>query len=346
MGRLPDRVAIIGTSIPGGGAVLSVHLRRFLESCGIQVDFYDGNLYTLREFQRQGADPSLGKVPILKRVLQEIAFQLNEHKYSIIIATEREDIFLEQLPDCSRRFYYCTIPFTYDHYYRWLYNGDPEAENKLHKALEIEHRIYDSADIITFAWNTYENFVRKNGYNGNNIFSHPGLGWYGCEPRKKRVEYQEVLKLTYLGHIDYWSNPKLLEDLTERTPFPIDCYGRTHVPISGINHFGYIQDEWEILKKYQFGLNTVSTDPLRKAAISSKVLTYISAGLPALSPEWQISSHQIAGVIPYNIENFVELVENHHDRDVWQNFSDMAYAQARELRWEKILLPYVELLKG
>ena len=345
MGRLPDRVAIIGTSIPGGGAVLSVHLRRFLESHGISVDFIDGNLYTLREIYRQRANPSAAKEPVLKCVLQEITRRLREHKYPIVIAIEREDIFLEKFPTSSRRFYFCTAPLAYERYYRWLYNGEPEAENKLQKALDIERSIYESADIITFAWNTYETFVRKNVYNGNNIFSHPGLGWYGCEPRTKRVEYQEALKLIYLGNIDYWSNPTLLADLTERTQFPIHCYGRALVPFSGDKHFGYVKNEWETLNKYQFGLNTVSTDPLRKVGFPSKVFTYLNVGLPSLSPTWQIFSHQVSGVIPYRTDNFVELVEKHHKQDIWQKFSNLAYAQAQELHWQKVLFPLLELLK-
>ena len=150
MNGLPDRVAIIGTTIPGGDSVLCRNLIPFLESHGITVDFYDANLYTMREFQKQRVDPSLMKVPVLKRVLLEIARKLRVKEYPIVIATQREDIFLEFLPPTTRKFYYCSSPIAYEHYYRWLFKEDPDAEKKFQKALEVERNIYSASDIITF----------------------------------------------------------------------------------------------------------------------------------------------------------------------------------------------------
>jgi hypothetical protein len=325
---------------------LCFYLRRFLESNGIQVDFYDGVLYTLREHQRQRRDPSIGEVPVLKRVVKNIARQLNERKYPVIIATEREDIFLEDLPNSSRRFYYCTAPISYERYYGWLFRNEPDLDNRLESALELERSIYQSVDVITFAWNTYEDFARINVYNGSNIITHPGLGWFGCEPQQQRVDYKDNLALVSLGLVEYWSNPSLLIELTRQSPFPIHLFGKTSVPLPGVEHFGYVEDEWELLNKYHLGLNTVSMDPLRRAGFSSKVLTCLSAGMPVFSPDWQTFSHQVAGVVPFNTDNFVELVERHHGPLLWQKLSDQAYDQAQELRWDKILAPYLDLLRG
>jgi hypothetical protein len=343
---LPERIALIGTSIPSGGSVLCVHLRRFLELNGIEVDFFDAAIYTLRFHQKQRNDQNHAKLPLLRGVLQDIASHISKRNYQVIIATEREEIFLENLPKNSRKFYYCCAPLAYERYYGWLQNDDPDAEIKLRKLLEIENNIYQNVDVITFAWNTYEKFVREQIYDGNNITTHPGLGWYGCEPCKNRVEYKPVLNLIYLGFIDYWSNPALLKKLTELAPFPIHCYGRSVVPIPGIDHFGHVPDEWKLLDRYHIGLNTVSTDPLRIAGFSSKVLNYLSVGMPVFSPNWQEFSHQVEGIIPFEEENFVELAEKYHEPEAWQELSNAAYMQAQELQWQKVLTPFLDLLTG
>ena len=158
--------------------------------------------------------------------------------------------------------------------------------------------------------------------------------------------YKPVLNLIYLGFIDYWSNPSLLKRLTELAPFPIHCYGRSVVPIAGINHFGHVPDEWKLLDRYHLGLNTVSTDLLRIAGFSSKVLNYLSVGMPVFSPDWQEFSHQVEGTIPFEEENFIELAEKYHNPEAWQELSDAAYMQVQELRWQKVLIPFLDLLKG
>jgi hypothetical protein len=344
MSKLPTRIAIVGTSIAGGGAVLGQQLRRFLEAQGIQVDFYDGNLYTLRAIQKQkGGDIPQNK-PILKSVLEEIAASLREKKYPLVIAIEREDIFLEELHPETKRFYYCTCSLSYERYYGWLSEGDPNADKKFQHALEIEKNIYQSADVIIFAWNTYEDFVCKHVYNGSNIATHPGLGWYGCEPNLPRVQYPDFLQMVYLGHIYYWSNPELLAELISLASFPIHCYGRSKSSVSKLDHRGYAKNKYAVYDKYAFGLNTVSVDPLRQAGFSSKIFSYLSVGLPAFSPTWQRFSHQVRGVVPYDVNTFSQLAENNYQRDAWQILSNEAYGQAQDLSWEIVLTPLLDLL--
>jgi hypothetical protein len=344
MGVLPDRIALVGTGIPGGGSILGDHLKAFLESNGIQVDFFDGNLYTLRLYRLQRSDPQAAKRPLLKLVVEEMARSIRQGDYPVVIVIERDDILLEDLGGETRRFYFPACSLSYERYYGWLYEGDPEAEVKFQKALNLERRIYQAADVVTIAWNTYEAFVREKIYDGSNIVSHPGLGWYGCDPQPQRVTCQDELRVVFLGHLYYWTNPELLVDLTARSPFPLHCFGRTYVPTDGLDHFGYAKDVLSVLRGYPFGLNTISEDPLRKATLSSKVLTYMSLGLPSFSPSWQRFSHQVEGVIPYEADNFVELVAYYHQPDVWQTLSDAAYEQAHELRWEKVLQPMLGIL--
>ena len=341
---LPSMVAIVGTSILGGGAVLGTHLKSFLESKGIRVDFYDGNLYTLRAYQRVKNINPKERPSNLKMVLQDMARSLKEKEYPLIIVIEREDILLEELSPKSKVIYYCTCTISFERYYGWLYEGDQKAEEKLKRVLEIERQIYHLADAVIFAWPTYEAFVKRNVYDGENIVSHPGKGWYGCEPDLKRVAFQSKLNMIYLGHIFYWSNPELLAQLTAIAPFPIHAYGKANVPVPGIEYFGYAPDLDRLLNKFAYGINTVSKDPLRHAGFSSKVLTFLSVGLPVFSPDWQEFSHQVSGVIPYNEKNFLQLVDENFSRQRWQQLSDAAYEQAQELSWTKILGPLLDLI--
>ena len=100
---------------------------------------------------------------------------------------------------------------------------------------------------------------------------------------------------------------------------------------------------WSLLQGYAFGLNATSTDPLRLAGFSSKVLSFLSAGLLTFSPDWQTFSHQVAGVVPYMVEKFVDLAKMYHDPERWQLLSDAAYEQANNLVWDKVLQPFLNL---
>ena len=157
-----------------------------------------------------------------------------EKEYPAVIAIEREDVLLEDLSPETSRIYYFTFPLSYERYYGWLFNGDPQAKHKYQKALKIEKRIYRASEVVIFAWSTYESFVRKHVYDGANIVSHPGLGWYGCGPQECQVQYHDALKMVYLGHIFYWSNPELLAELTNIAPFPIHAYDKANLPFPGV----------------------------------------------------------------------------------------------------------------
>jgi hypothetical protein len=66
--------------------------------------------------------------------------------------------------------------------------------------------------------------------------------------------------------------------------------------------------------------------------------------LPVLSPDWMKFSHEIEGCLPYNEDNFVELVDKYSDKILWEKLSGEAHAQARELDWDVTLKPLEKII--
>jgi hypothetical protein len=345
---LPRRIALVGTQATGGSAVVSNKIREFLEANGIEVDFFDIYIRTWPEVVKHRlmrTSLEMVKHRLMSRFdgqsiyecfCRDLASVLRRRGYPVVIAVEKADIFFERLAPGTGRLYFCQSPLAHERYYRRLYRDDPHAEQMLHKDVAWLRAMYEASDAVTFAWNTYESFVRERVYNGSNIVSHPGLGWYGCEPQVQRARYRAEPALVYLGNIAYFSNPELLARLTALLSYPLDCYGPIHVPEDGLRYFGYAEDEWETLRRYQFGVNTVSMDPVRLAGFSSKVLAYLSVGLPF--------SHQVEGVVPFELEDLPALIEEYRVPEAWHALSDAAYEQANALRWGKVLQPLLDLL--
>jgi hypothetical protein len=100
----------------------------------------------------------------------------------------------------------------------------------------------------------------------------------------------------------------------------------------------------DVLTNYQFGLNTLSKDIFRQNHFSSRVLAYLSYGLPVLSPDWMKFSTTLKGVLPYNEDNFLEVVEEYSEYEKWAKLSDAAYQQALELDWREVLKPLQRII--
>ena len=83
----------------------------------------------------------------------------------------------------------------------------------------------------------------------------------------------------------YWNNIPLLARLSQK--YEIDVYGGPKPPKKyGLNYRGYTPNT-DILAEYQFGLITITDDPLRRSSFSSKHLEYMNYGLPVLTPDWR-----------------------------------------------------------
>ncbi len=207
---------------------------------------------------------------------------------------------------------------------------------------DIELEICKSSDYVIFPWETTENYVRKNIYDGDNFLTLR----YGCHPQDKTAAHFFPASITSVGGLGaYWSNLTLLSYLTRLSPYAIDVYGNPPPDKKyKLNYKGFAPS-LAILYKYQFGLNTISTDPFRQNHFSSRILTYLSYGLPVLSPDWMQLSHQLKGCIPYNENNFIDLVNKFSDKTLWDKLSKEAHSQACELDWKNTLKPLETLIQ-
>lgn len=213
--------------------------------------------------------------------------------------------------------------------------------DRVHSVRGVELEILKKSDYVIFPWKTTENYVRRYIWNGSNFVTIK----YGCHPQSKTASYFFPISIVSLGNIGwYWSNRELMSYLTRISPYVIDCYGAYKPPKKyGINYKGFAKST-EIVLNYQFGLNTVSKDKFRCNHHASRIMTYLAFGLPVLSPDWLQFSHELKGVLPFNEENFLNIVEDNSDRDRWERLSKEAHEQARELDWNTVLQPLEKLV--
>ena len=200
----------------------------------------------------------------------------------------------------------------------------------------MELEICNHSNYVIFPWETTENYVRKNIYDGSNFLTVR----YGCNPQNKSVSYFYPTSIISVGGLrSYYSNVELLSHLTSISPYLIDAYGSSQPNKKYKLNFKGCAPSLEVLRKYQFGLNTVSKDNFRRNHFSSRILAYLAYGLPVLSPDWMILSHQLKGCLPYNESNFVDIVDRYSEKDNWEKLSNEALNQARLLDWNVTLQP-------
>ena len=143
----------------------------------------------------------------------------------------------------------------------------------------------------------------------------------------------------------YWVNLPLLSELCKRYP-NIDVYGGPEPPKHyGINYKGYAPSK-DVIAEYQFGLVTISDDPLRKSSFSSKHLEYLSYGLPVLTPSWRQDSLLEGGSIYYNdSDSLGEEIHEYLNADEWIKKSNMSLAIAKKMSWDNALVGLDAVLK-
>jgi len=199
------------------------------------------------------------------------------------------------------------------------------------KKLEVE--LYGRADYLSFHWHTYSDYVKKTKYSGSNFIDLN----YGTELKAKRARFAKSPKIIFLGFLGgYWVNLALLEKLCRAYPH-IDIYGGP--PPTGYlaKHYRGYADNLDILSEYQFGLITISNDPLRKNSFSSKHLEYISYGLPVLTPDWRYDAKLNESSIYYNESDFLTKLKEYNEEMTWRNKSEAAIKLAGELTWDTAL---------
>lgn len=335
------KIALIGPKGYGGGAVRFRAVETYLLSKNYDVNVYYSNFIMESIFNK--IMRHLNKTKLNEQIINNLEKEIKRKRFDVIIAIENMDILLKDFN--SLKIFFCEAPaadeyyFALAHGHRFAYGLSLEDIKELRKK-EIE--VFEKSDYVVFPWECYETYIRRYIYNEKNLLTIR----FGCEPQEKTVSYFFPPSIVYLGALErYWNNMDLLSHLTSSTPYIIDVYGKPE-PNSKYNlrYKGY-SPSLDVFYNYQFGLNTVSKEILRRNAFSSKILSYLAYGLPCLFPEWQIFPHELGGCIPYNEDNFWEIVEKYSEKDEWQRLSKEAIAQAEDLRWDKVLKPLIELIK-
>lgn len=350
--QVPLRIGVIGVPYFTGGGTLSRALVKFLESTEHEVlsfdYFYLGPHTQLQRLIRRLLGWQFGqryRQWLIQNEFQSLVENVRQARCDVVIAVEQGEILLHDLHG-ARKVFYANAPTGHEVYFQLVKRPKPFDWEAYRTACKEEVEYYEAADVVIFCWNTHVEYVKQHVYQGDNIVAHPDLGWYGCEPRPQRAQYEYPPFIAYMGAINaYWNNADLLSRLAHETHYAVHLYGPNASPAElGSNYQGFA-DSTDILCNYQFGLHTATSDLVRRYGFASKVMTYLSYGLPTFSPEWQLLSHQLDGVIPYNEGNFPSLLESATEPDRWQELADAAYEQARKLEWCNVLQPLLPLLR-
>ena len=221
-----------------------------------------------------------------------------------------------------------------------LFFGGEITRRSFDKLRHYEAELYAKADHVGFHWHTYTDYVKRAKYDGPNLdINLP----FGVEQQSKRASFQEQPRIVFLGLLSgYWVNLPLLKQLCELYP-NIDIYGGPRLTELGDNYKGYAPST-DVLADYQFGLITLSDDPLRRSSFSSKQLRYYSYGLPVLSPKWRQDTELDEAALLYDAESFVDLVKANSSEETWSELSTKALEIAQRYDWEQVLRPLDALL--
>lgn len=215
-----------------------------------------------------------------------------------------------------------------------LYFSKKFNMDRIRTMREMEIEIMIKSDYVIFPWETLENYVKKYVWNGDNFVTVK----YGCYPQKKVTSHFFPPSIVSIGNLSHnWANKELMSNLARTCPYIIDVYGRFKPEKKYNLNYKGIAPSLDVLYNYQFGLNTVSSEILRRNDHSSRIMPYLAYGLPVLSPDWMKFSNGLKGCLPYNEDNFTDLVDKYSDKDSWERLSQEAYKQAIDLDWNKTL---------
>lgn len=208
------------------------------------------------------------------------------------------------------------------------------------KAVEkIEKECLQSADFFCANWTTYTKWLSKK-YNLYNTL--PATS--GCEKTNQTTCFETKPKIVFVGNLEgYWTNLQLLNNICKSSNFPLDIFAPKNNLGRGVNYKGYLNN-YEKLTKYQFGLLTISKDPLRKVGFSAKHLLYISYGLPVLCPEWRQDKILDPATIYFNENNFNAVLKKYSRKKPWLKKHRAALKLAENLQWEKTLSPILKVI--
>ena len=335
------KILIIGTSKFGGGYLRIDAFNKFLKSCEHEVNVVtipgEKLLNRIWYYFHSALHLTVEDFPYLvKKIGEKLEKIVNSENYDVVIGVETlfSYVFTKEI-NCLKIFS-CESLESEERYY----NKGSNLE-EIHRIRDIEYEIFDNSDYIIFPWDSTEKYVRKYIYNDKKMKTIK----YGCYPTDKNPSYFYPISIISLGSLKhYWANKKLLSHLSEISPYKIDVYGKYRPENKyNINYKGFAKS-LDMVYNYQFGLNTISRDNYRKNHFSSRIISYLGHGLPVLYPDWQEFPKELDGCIPYNEDNFVELIDKNSDKEIWMKKSLDAKNQGRLLSWDTTLLALEELI--
>jgi hypothetical protein len=337
------KVLIISTSKTGGGKERTTAYKNFLESKNhtvkiIQFPSSDISNKLWYYYLRSRANISGHEKWHMEKTANRLEKIIKQCRYDVVIGVETPLSYVLTRELSCLKIFSCESVESDELYF----SKNFEDLSRFHQLRDMEIDIIKKSDYVVFPWKTTEDYVRKYLWNGDNFVTIK----YGCYPKEKTVSYSHPVSIVSLGSLrTYWSNKELMSYLTRVSPYLIDVYGkyRPHKKYN-LNYKGFAPSQ-NVLYNYQFGLNTISKDLYRKNHHSSRIMSYLACGLPVLSPDWMKFSNQIKGVLPFNEDNFVEILDKYSGPEEWQKISNDAYKQALELDWKKVLQPLEELVE-
>lgn len=331
------KVLIVGTSKVGGASERAIAYKDFLLSKNHAVHLiqFPGEGYVRRlshYYQRGSARLGGHEKRYMKEMADNLEKKIRKEAYDVVIGVEASWSYVLTRELRCLKIYSCESPEADELYF----SSKTVDMDRVQSLKEMEVEIMKKSDYVVFPWRTTENYVRRYVWNGSNFVTLK----YGCYPKNKFVSYFFPISIVSLGSLwGYWTNKELLSQLTRISPYKIDVYSHYRPPKRyQLNYRGFAPTT-DVLYNYQFGLNTVTKDPLRRSHFSSRPLGYLAYGLPVLSPGWMQLSHELKGCVSYTEDNFVDLIDKYSEKDNWEKLSNDAINQARELDWKKTLEP-------
>lgn len=288
--------------------------------------------------QRSKIIKKLGTSLVMQRMIklrgEILADRLGPKSFDILICENHFDEAVVSSRVARTQILDLSVPFAEE-----LFYGSDLTRRSYKSFNEYEIELYAQADYISFHWHTYTEFVKKNKYGGDNFLE---IG-YSTPVQERRAHYAIKPRIAFLGYLGgYWVNLPLLEQLSAL--YPIDVYGGPSPAGYKINYKGYAPSI-DVLADYQFGLITITDDPLRQSSFSSKQLDYYAFGLPVLTPDWRTDTILDEAAINFNLDNFLALIEEYSDHRKWQQMSDAAISLTKRLTWQRAFRALEDLLE-
>jgi hypothetical protein len=230
-----------------------------------------------------------------------------------------------------------------------MYYGGAEQE-LVDATHQREINLFRSVDHILVHHDILLSYVRLEVVRDIEISGKLLTARMGCGPAAGQARHSTRPRIVYAGSYYWMQDPWLLSELTRVSPVAIHCYGptdpnRSFLPCP-LQYRGYARDI-SFLSEYQVGLITVSRDRLRQHSPSTKFADYFSHGLPVLFPSWMKEGFCYPGAaFPYDESSFAAQVVDLLKAPAWGTASRSATMWAKELSWDRVLLPLDRLVSA